>query len=109
MHRQGQVGNLVQKKSAAVCALHQACFIVHSSRKAAFLMAEELALHEFGCDCATIDCQKGPFGARSAVVDQSGHQLFSRAGFAGNVHRRLRSCDFADHVTKIPHAPGISE
>src|SRR5690554_2123797 len=109
LHGQGQVGDFVQEKSAAVGAAEQAGFVVDGAGEAAFLVAEEFAFHQFRRNSAAVDGNKRAVGPRALQVNHSGHQLFTAAGFAADKHRCLAAGQFAGLVTQFADLRGVSQ
>ncbi len=89
LHRQRQVGDLVEKQGASVGGLKQAFLVGVGAGEAALDVAEELAFHQFRGNRAAVDRHEGLFGARTQIVDQPGGEFLAGAGIAADEHRGL--------------------
>ncbi len=89
LHVQRQIGDFVQKQSSAFGRLNQSLLVADGARETAALVAEQFAFHEFGGNGAAIDGYERAVAARAGFVDELGDQFLPRAGFSGNMHRRL--------------------
>ncbi len=103
LHMQRQIRDFIQKKRAALGGLNQALLVADRARKTAAFVAKELALHEFGGNCAAIDRYERAIPARAGLMNEFRHQLLAGAGFAGNMHRRLAASDAGDHFAQLVH------
>ena len=73
------------------------------ARKAALLVAEQLALHEFGRNGAAVDRYERAFAPGARRVNQLRNQFLAGAGLAEDVHGRLTARHFLDHLAQPRH------
>src|SRR5690554_703725 len=109
LHGQGQVGDFVQEKSAAVGAAEQAGFVVDGAGEAAFLVAEEFAFHQFRRYGSAVDGDERAVGSWALQVDHPGHQFFTAAGLAADKHRGLAAGQFAGLAAQFADLRGITQ
>jgi len=83
--------------------LEQALLVLGGASKAAFLVAEKLAFHQFGRNGAAIDRNKRFARTRPPVMYQPGDDFLSGAGLATDIHRRLAAGQLADGLLEFEH------
>src|SRR5690625_5444389 len=82
-----QIADLVQENRSAVGRLEKTLFIRRSSRKGAFLMAEQLAFKQVVGQTPTEERHERFVAAAACVVDRTGNELFPRAALPFHEHR----------------------
>ena len=105
LHVQGQVGHFIQKQRAALGGLKQAGLVFHRPGEAAFLVTEELALHQLGGDRTAVDGHEGRAAARAAAVDEPRGEFLAGAALTRDVHWGLVAGELVDHGAQLLH-PG---
>src|SRR5262249_57132615 len=94
--RKRKVGDFVEEQGPGVGRLKEAVAVALGSGKCAFLVTEELALHQVLGDGAAVDRDEGPLAPRALAVDQPRGELLAAAGFARDVYRRLAPGELLD-------------
>src|SRR4030095_5069545 len=84
------VADLVEEERASMRQFEPADSLPNSARKCALLVPEQLAFKQSGGNGGTVHFYQGPLAARAEVVDGSGDQFLSGAGFTQNQNRRIR-------------------
>ncbi len=98
-----------RNKRAALGGLNQALLVGNGAGEAAFAMAEQLALHQFGGNGAAVHRHERSFATRAGLVNQVRDQLFTGARFAVDVHGRLAARDALDHLAQLLHGARAAE
>ena len=109
LHVQRQIRDFIEKQRAALRGLNEALLVADRAGKAAALMAEEFAFHEFRGNGAAIDRYEGAIAPRAGFMNEFRHQFLAGAGFPENVYRRLAARDAADHFAQVLHGGRSSE
>lgn len=109
LHGHRQVGDFVEEQGAAAGGLEQALLVFDSASEAAFLVAEELAFHQFGGNRAAVHRHERPLDTWPLLVDQARHQLLAATGLATDVDRRLAARQLADLVAQGAHRRRLAE
>ena len=109
LHGHRQFGDLVEEQGAAFGRLEQAGLVGVGTGEAAFLVAEELAFHQFGGNRAAVHRHERAVGARAFVVDGARHQLLADAGFAGDVHGGLAAGHLGQGGPQAGHGGGLAQ
>ena len=78
-------------------------FVCHRPGEAAPLVTEELALHQFAWNRATVDGYEWCLSPRSLLVNQSGDHFLAAAGFAADVYGRLAAGQLGDLRAQGPN------
>ncbi|RMU56776.1 hypothetical protein ALP29_201206 [Pseudomonas syringae pv. avii] len=89
--------------------LKQPWLVFVGTAEAAFAMAEEFALHQFGRDSPAVDRHERFVDARPLLVNQPGYQLFATARFAADVDGCLAARQLADLVAQGAHRRRITQ
>src|SRR5712692_5204810 len=97
LHGERQVGHLVEEQRAPVRRLEEALAVFGGAGERAFLVAEELAVHQGFRDGAAIDRHERLVAARAVLMDEARVELLAAARLPGDVHRRLGARELGDH------------
>ena len=79
LHGRRHLGDLIEKKGAAVGHLHQPLLHFHRPGKRPFLMPEELIGQQIFLKGPAIHGKQGPVAAVAATMDKLGQQLLAGA------------------------------
>ncbi|KJU76517.1 hypothetical protein N619_28195 [Ectopseudomonas oleovorans] len=109
LHRQRQVGDFVEEQGAAIGRLEQPLLVFDGAGEAAFLVTEELALHQLRGNSAAVDRYERLFDARALLMDQACDQFLAAARFAADVDRRLAAREFLDLLAQRLHRRRVAE
>src|SRR5205807_2326726 len=109
LHRERQLGDLVEEQRAAVRRLEKAFAVLGGAGERALLVAEELALHQGIGDSAAIDRHERLVAARAVLVDQARRELLAAARFARDVHRRLGAGELADQLAHLGERRAVAQ
>ena len=101
---QWQLGQLVQKKGAALCAVEQAIACLAGSGEGTLGMAKQLALQQLGRQRGAVHGGKRATGARAEGVQFTRHQFFACAGLALQQHVAGHGGDAGDGFAQCQHA-----
>ncbi|MNY01923.1 hypothetical protein D3C86_1344720 [compost metagenome] len=109
LHRQGQVGDFVEKQGATIGRLKQALLVFDGAAEAALLVAEEFAFHQLRRDRPAVHRHERLFATPALLVDQARDQLLAAAGFAADIHRRLTARELEDLFAQRLHRRRVTE
>src|SRR4029077_17467753 len=87
------IAHLVQEQRALIRQFHAPDFLTDRTGERAFFMAEQFAFDEARRDGSAIKLYKCPLFAPAPVVDRTGNQLLSGAGFAQKQDGRITRSD----------------
>src|ERR1700722_966395 len=80
LHGNVHVADLVEKQRSMLGFTKRALPVTHGAGKGAANMAKQLAFHELGRDCSTIDGDERFTAAMSVVMDGASHELLAGSG-----------------------------
>ena len=89
--------------------LEQARLVGVGAGETAFLVAEELALHQFGRNGAAVDRHERPGRTRALLVDGAGDQFLAHARFTQDVDGGLAAGDLGDGGAQGGHGLGVAQ
>ncbi|MNR35366.1 hypothetical protein D3C85_1532070 [compost metagenome] len=75
-----------------MCLLKNTRPICHRTRECTFLVAKQCGIDQLRRNGATVDGDKRPHRAGPCIMNRSGKQLLTSAGFAVNQYRNLLHC-----------------
>jgi hypothetical protein len=103
LHRQGQVGHLVEEQRAAMGRLEETVAVGVGTGEGALAIAEELALHQVLGDRPAVHRHERLVAAGALLMDEPGGEFLAAAGFAGDVDGGLAPRELLDHVAHVLH------
>ena len=109
LHRQRQVGHLVEHQRAAVGGLKKAVALVDGAGKGALAVAEKLGLHQGFGNCAAVHGNERARRAHALRVDLARRQLLAAAGLAANGNRRHRARQPGDLCAQRLHRRRVAD
>ncbi len=101
LHRERQVGDFVEEQSAGVRGLEKPVAVALGARECAFLVTEELALHQVFGNGAAIDRHEGLVAPRPLAMDETSSEFLAASGLAGDVDRGLAARELLDHQAHL--------
>ncbi len=109
LHRQRQVGDLVEEQRAAVGGLEEAVALLVGTGEGPLAVTEELGLHQVLGNGAAVDRDERAWPRAARFVDQARRELLAGAGFAGDRHRRHAARQPQDLRAHVTHRLGFAE
>src|SRR5690625_5916264 len=104
-----QIADFIQKDCATVGGLEEALFIGRSSRKRAFLVAEQLTFEKIVGQAPTEKCHERFVAAVAFVVDRAGHALFPCAALPFHEHRGVSLHHTRHRLEYVAHALALAD
>ena len=105
----GHVADLVQEDGAGVGLLELAGLGGLRAGESAFLVAEQLALHQVFGDGGAVDLHQRPVAARRVEMDGAGDQVLADAAFAGQQHGGARGRHALDGGEDLLHGGAAAD
>ena len=102
LQRQGQVGDLVQEKRAAVGRFQQADAVLGGAAECPLSVAEQFRFQQRVRDGRGIDRNERLAGPGAEQMDGAGHQFLAAAAFAGDQQGKIHLADLGDHPFHFP-------
>jgi hypothetical protein len=96
LHAAGELADFVEENGAAVGHLEQADAVFVGAGEGALAVSEQLALDERLGQAAAVDGDERLISPRTEVVDRTGDQLFTGAGFAKDENSGAGGRNFLD-------------
>ncbi len=103
------VADLVEKQGAAVGLLEAAAALIGRTGEGAFLVAEQLRLHQILGDSRHVQRDEWRRRTRAVAVQGMGHQLFAGAGLAVDQHGDVGMAKPADGAEHLLHRRRLAD